>query len=173
MIRLLAAIACLAAPAAAQTASLGDIRIEAPMLRDAPPGAPVGAGYVTIRNVGAEDDALVSAGVDAGVAAEVQLHEMTMTGGTMTMSAVAGGIVVPAGGTVTLAPGGLHLMLMRLGGPLTAGGDVAVTLTFERAGTVDVAFPVVTLGQIRAAGTAGRGGMHGIGYGVAAPAGRP
>lgn len=173
MIRLAALALCLAAPAAAQVATVGDIRLDAPMLRETPPNAPVAGGYVAITNAGAEDDVLVSATVDAAAAGEVQLHEMVMKGGVMEMGEVAGGIAIPAGGTVTLAPGGLHLMLMDLPAPLVAGGAVPVTLVFERAGAVTLDFPVLTLDEIRAAGEgAGRSMGHGaMGHGAAPAAG--
>ena len=55
---------------------------------------------------------------------------------------LANGIEIPAGATVTLAPGGLHLMFMQLKEPLVEGTKVPVTLTFEKAGTVDVEFKI-------------------------------
>jgi copper(I)-binding protein len=51
-------------------------------------------------------------------------------------------LAIPAGETVTLAPGGYHLMFMELDGALEAGGSVDVTLTFERAGEVTLSMPV-------------------------------
>ena len=169
MRRLLIATFLAAAPAAAQVANVGDLAIDAPMLREAPPAAPVAGGFLTITNAGDADDALVSASVAADVAGEVQLHEMAMSGGVMTMREVEGGIRVPAGETVALAPGGLHLMLMDLASPLVAGEARAVTLTFERAGSVTLDFPVMTLEAVRAAGQAEAGhGGHGAHGGAAA-----
>ena len=147
-----------AAPAGAQTV-LGDLRIDAPMLRETPPNAPVAGGFLTIENVGDADDELVSATIAAGVAEQVQLHEMVMADGVMRMDEVAGGIVVPAGGTVALAPGGLHLMVMGLDRGLSAGETHAITLGFARAGEVTLDFPVRTLADIRAAEAAQGSGM--------------
>lgn len=129
----------------------GDIRVSAPMLRATPPNAPVAGGFVTLENRGDADDVLVSAAVDAGFVGAVELHEMTMADGVMSMSEVEGGIAIPAGETVALVPGGLHLMLMGLAEPLVAGTSYDVTLTFAEAGTATLRFPVMTLGEIRAA----------------------
>lgn len=66
----------------------------------------------------------------SGVAGVVELHEMSMEGSTMKMRAVPG-IELPAGKTVELKPGGLHVMLMDLKQPLAAGDSVALTLIVE------------------------------------------
>jgi copper(I)-binding protein len=97
-------------------------------------GQSVGAGFLTLRNNGAAADKLVAASSD--VAAKVELHQHVNENGVMKMRAVEGGIEVPANGSVTLQPGGYHLMLMGLKAPLAQGQHVPVTLTFEKAGTV-------------------------------------
>jgi copper(I)-binding protein len=66
--------------------------------------------------------------------------EMSGMGG-MTMREVSG-IDIPAGGSVSLEPGGYHVMLLDLKAPLTEGETVSITLTFENAGTVEVEAPV-------------------------------
>jgi len=175
MFRILAAAAViLATPAGAQT-MLGDLHIATPMLRATPPNAPVAGGFLTIENRGAEDDILIAARVDGAVAAEMQLHEMAMENGVMSMFEVEGGIAVPAGETVILRPGGLHLMLMGLPEALAEGDSHEITLTFAQAGELALDFPVLSLGDIRAAlgdeagdGDAEHGGMkHGDGEGHA------
>jgi copper(I)-binding protein len=60
----------------------------------------------------------------------------------MKMNELPDGIPVPAGATVTLSPGGLHLMMMGLKAPLVEGETVPVTLTFATAGTVEIALVV-------------------------------
>ncbi len=47
-------------------------------------------------------------------------------------------IDIPAGGTVELAPGGYHVMLLNLGSDLKVGDSIGVTLTFKNAGEVKV-----------------------------------
>ena len=120
---------------------LGPINISAPFTRATLPNAPVGGGFLTIENTGDTDDRLVS--VAATVSGAVQLHEMAMQGDVMKMRELPDGITIPAGETITLAPGGLHIMFMGLTQPFTEGQTVAVTLTFEQAGSVDMELPVL------------------------------
>ncbi len=120
---------------------LGPLNISAPFTRATLPNAPVGGAYLTIENTGTEDDRLVSA--TTPVADTVQIHDMAMDGDVMKMRHLPDGLAIPAGETVTLAPGGLHIMLMNLRGKLVEGETLTMTLTFEKAGTVDVELPVL------------------------------
>ncbi|MDB5364380.1 MAG: hypothetical protein JWM77_307 [Rhodospirillales bacterium] len=97
-------------------------------------GQSVGAGFLTLRNPGDTADKLVSASSD--VAAKVELHTHLNDNGVMKMRPVEGGLEIPAKGSVTLAPGGYHLMLMGLKAPLTEGQHVMLTLVFEKAGPI-------------------------------------
>jgi periplasmic copper chaperone A len=124
--------------------SSGTIVIEKPFSRATPGGAQVGAGYFTIINKGAVADRLVSASSPA--AGQVQIHEMSMQDNVMKMRELASGLPVGAGKTVALSPGGYHLMLMGLKSPLKAGDKVPVTLTFEKAGKVEVTLDVQAIG---------------------------
>lgn len=140
---LLATASLLAAlPAAAQEYRAGDIVIEQPWSRAAGANA-TGAGFLTIRNTGAAPDRLLSA--SSPIAGRVELHTMSMDGGVMRMRPVEI-IPVPAGGTVQLAPGGLHIMLVGLAQPLVQGGRAPLTLRFERAGEVRVELAVQAAG---------------------------
>ncbi|KIT16162.1 copper chaperone PCu(A)C [Jannaschia aquimarina] len=151
------AIGLLAAPAMAEShdvskadmATVGNLHLSQPVLRATPPAAPAGAGYVVIENRGDTDDTLISASIAGGVAGMVQLHEMAMDGDVMRMREVEGGIVIPAGESVSLMPGGLHIMLMDLQTPLEVGAEHEVTLSFEEAGEVTLTMPVADLGAIR------------------------
>ena len=58
----------------------------------------------------------------------------------------ADGIPIPAGQTVTLQPGGLHIMFMQVEKPFEEGRNVRVTLTFEKAGAVELDLPVQAFG---------------------------
>ncbi|WP_052121516.1 copper chaperone PCu(A)C [Inquilinus limosus] len=140
-----AALALLAiGPAAAHEFKSGPIEVVHPWARATPPAAKVGGGYAEIRNDGAEPDRLVS--VTAEVAGRVEIHEMGLKDGVMTMRPVEGGVPVPAKGTAALAPGGFHLMMMDLKRPLKAGESFAGTMTFEKAGTIAVTFEVAPIG---------------------------
>ena len=147
----------LAGAAAAQEATAGDLTIEAPFALATLPNQPVGGGYMTIANGGAAEDRLVAVATPA--AGRTEIHEMAMDGDVMRMRPLDDGLPIPAGGTVTLEPGGAHVMFMELAGPLAEGDEIDVTLTFEGAGEVTVTMPVV------ARGAAGHGSEHGSGHG--------
>lgn len=91
--------------------------------------AAVSAAYMTIANAGAVGVRLVAA--ESPVAEVAEIHETVMSGDVMQMRPVDGGIEVPSGEVVVLAPRGLHVMLMNLTQPLEAGEAVWLTLTFE------------------------------------------
>lgn len=118
----------------------GDLTISAAYSRATLPNAPVGAAYLTITNTGSSDDRLVS--VSSPIAGVTQLHEMKMVNDVMQMNELPDGIAIGAGATVNLAPGGFHVMLMRLTGPLIEGQTIALTLVFEKAGTVEIEVPI-------------------------------
>ena len=146
--RLFAAIVFLScgaiAPSHAEDVKAGDLVISQPWSRATPGGAKVGTGYLTIENRGTTPDRLVSGSTDA--AKKLEVHEMAMTNGVMTMRAVEGGIVIVPGKTVSLAPGGYHLMLFELKGTLKQGEKVPVTLKFAKAGEVKLSLDVQGIG---------------------------
>ncbi len=130
--------------AIAQSASVGPIKIEQAYTRATMPGQQVAGGFMKIENKGGPADQLISA--SSPVAGEVQLHEMSMEGNVMKMRQVKD-IAVPAGGSVELKPGGLHLMFMNIKAPLTSGETVPVKLKFAKAGEVEVRMSVNVMGQ--------------------------
>jgi copper(I)-binding protein len=134
----------LASQGLAQDFKVGPITIEQPWARATPPGAKVGGGYMTITNTGTEPETLI--GASSSIAGEVQVHEMSMNNGVMVMRPLPDGLEIKPGETVTLAPGGYHLMLMQLKGPLKKGEQVAATLDFAKAGAVEVTLSVAGIG---------------------------
>jgi copper(I)-binding protein len=118
--------------------------IESPWTRATPGGARVAGGYVKITNNGKQPDRLIAG--KFAPAAQVEVHEMSMTDGMMKMRPLPNGVEIKPGETVELKPGGYHFMFMGLKAPLTAGQTVSGTLTFEKAGSVDVTFQVAPLG---------------------------
>lgn len=128
----------------AGSATIGALAIEGAWSRATAEGAKIGAGYLTIRNTGSAADTLVS--VATPVAGSGEIHDMTMTDGVMRMRRLAEGVEIPAGGSVELKPGGMHLMFVDLKQPLTEGGRVPVTLTFKSGATGVVELPVRGLG---------------------------
>lgn len=98
------------------------------------------------------------------VAGVVEIHEMSMDGNVMKMRALPAGLVLPAGQTVELKPGGYHIMLLDLKQALTAGDKVPVSLVIENTSgqreTLEIQAPVRALGAGMPAG--GHGGhSHG------------
>jgi copper(I)-binding protein len=140
---LLVAAACIA-PASAQTIKVGNLQIENAWSRATPAGAKVGVGYLVIKNTGTSPDRLV--GGSTAAAANVEIHETTMRDDVATMQPMSGGLPIEPGKTVTLAPGGYHLMFADLKSPLKQGQKVTATLEFEKAGKVDVTFDVRAVG---------------------------
>lgn len=137
------------------SATIGTLSVEGAWTRATAEAARVGAGYLTIRNTGSAADTLVS--VETPAAERGEIHDMTTTDGVMRMRRLAGGIEIPAGGTIELKPGGMHLMLINLKQPLVAGARVSVKLIFKSGVTGEVALPVRPIG---ASGASGNGDGH-------------
>ena len=146
------------APLHAQEVKAGDLVITQAWSRATPGGAKIAGGYLTIANKGAAADRLI--GGSADVAGKLEIHEMTMNNGVMTMRPLAKGLVIEPGNTAKLAPGGYHLMLMDLKGPLKQGDKLPVTLEFEKAGKVKVAFDVQGVGAKGPGADEGHSGGH-------------
>lgn len=143
----LALIALLLATTAAQA---GDIEVRDAWLRATPKNASVAGGYATIVNHGGVPDTLVAASLP--MAPDGQIHEMSMANGVMHMGRLPAGLAIPPGATVTLTPGHYHLMFEKPSAQLKAGQTVVGSLTFAKAGKVDVTFAVAGLGATQAPG---------------------
>ena len=135
-----------------QTGSHGDasshhaspIEAATPWTRATPPGAGAGGGFITLTNHSSTDDRLV--GATTTLTERVEIHTMEMDGDVMRMLHLPDGIELPAGSTVTLAPGGLHLMFMELTSPIAEGQPLPVTLEFQHAESIDVELEVLAPG---------------------------
>jgi copper(I)-binding protein len=90
---------------------------------------------------------------------------MTMEGGVMKMRPVEDGLEIKPGETVTFAPSGFHVMFRDLKHPLEQGKTVKATLKFDKAGSVDVEYPILAVGA-SAPGTTSGGGMNMQGGGM-------
>ena len=119
---------------------VGDLEIEHPWSRATPAGAKVAGGYFIITNTGSTPDRLLS--ISSDISGKAEVHQMAVKDGVMTMRPVSGGLEIPAGGKVALAPGGYHVMFIDLKQPPKQGKMFSATLTFEKAGTVTVEFAV-------------------------------
>ena len=116
------------------------VKVEGAWARPTVQGQAAGGGFLKITG-GAAADKLVSA--SAGVSKTVELHTMVMEGDVMRMREI-GAIDVPAGKTVELKPGGLHVMFIGIRMPLKNGDSFPLTLRFEKAGEVKVEMKVMT-----------------------------
>lgn len=120
--------------ASAQRRGAAGLRIDHPWTRPIPPGAPVAGGYLTIVNAGTKADRLLA--VSSPHAGRVELHRMSMDGGVMRMRPIPEGLDIPAGSSVSLAPGGYHLMIFGPKQGLKLGDRLPVVLRFAKAGEV-------------------------------------
>ena len=89
------------------------------------------AVYGTLTSNSSQDVVLVGGATE--IAGVVEVHEMSMIGGEMMMQEIDGGLVIPAGKSIILEPGGNHLMLMMLTDDLEAGEEISVTFDFDGA----------------------------------------
>ena len=141
-------LAALVASAQAQDYKVGSLVIDHPWTRATPKGAAVAGGYVKITNTGSTPDRLT--GGSAEVSRKFEIHEMSMDGGVMKMRELKDGLEIPPGATVELKPGSYHIMMMNLSRPLAKGDKVKASLTFAKAGKIDVEFAVEALGGMPA-----------------------
>lgn len=126
-----------AAPGTTEPVDVGVVATGA-WARTSPASAEAGAAYMTLTNTSASDVELVGAAVPSSVAATAEVHETSRAeSGMMGMKRVAS-LTVPANGSVELAPGGYHIMILQLVEPLVAGEDIPITLSFADGDEVQV-----------------------------------
>ena len=136
---MVAIIATSGASFAQETSRLGELVIEQPWARASIGTGRPAAAYVKIRNDGTQDETLLAVSTPMSGMAEV--HTMSIKDGVMRMGP-AGPVEIPAGGKVLLAPGGLHIMMMKLKKALIKGKTVEITLSFKRSGKIKVTAPI-------------------------------
>ncbi|PZP40704.1 MAG: hypothetical protein DI585_00310 [Pseudomonas fluorescens] len=144
MKHILIALALLPTAALAHDFSAGSLTINHPWTRATPTGSTAAAGYATITNKGTKADVLTAATVEG--AGHTMLHSTVTRDGVAHMNHLENGITLAPGETVTLQPGGTHIMMMKLAKPFKAGELVKGTLTFREAGTVNVEYKVEAAG---------------------------
>lgn len=123
----------------AQGAVNDHISIADGFVRAVPPNQTISAAFMTLHNEDMNDHKVVSASSPA--AKVVELHTHSNDNGVMKMRQIPE-IGVPAGGEAFLKPGGLHIMLIDLTGPLATNKPVPVTLKFEDGSEKTVSLPV-------------------------------
>lgn len=132
---LTAAALLLTTPLLARSAA-SDLEIHHAWVRETPPGLSVAAGYFSAHNPSQRDIHIVA--VRSPLARQAHLHESRHIDGQVRMLPVEGGLAVPAGASVTLAPGGYHVMLMGLNGSPRAGEQVPLVLELDDGSTVNI-----------------------------------
>lgn len=133
---LILAFSLMTTPASAKS----NLQFSNAWIRATPPNAEVAGGFLTIMNSG-NQDRLLSATSNA--AKTVEIHEMKTVDGVMQMRKITGGLAIPAGKSVTLKPGGYHLMLISPKQTFIEGQNIAISLVFEKAGKHDLVFKVL------------------------------
>ncbi len=112
-----------------EPATSADLEFTNVWTREPAVGQPNAAIYGTVTNTGATDVTITGASVE--VTDRVELHEVVMDDGLMTMQQRDGGFVVPAGGSLTMEPGGLHIMVFGIDAETYPSDALDVTFTFD------------------------------------------
>lgn len=150
------ALAGLALGLVSQGALAQSLSVEKAQVRAVPPVSTTSAAFMVLHNSDQEDLAVVDA--RSPVAEVTELHHHVDVDGVMQMRRVPE-IVVPAGGSTELAPGGLHLMLIDLVAPLHEGDEVELTLVLDSGESLTLDVPVKRV-EAMGGGMSGQGGGH-------------
>lgn len=128
------------APLTAMSGDTDDLHIMQPVALETLKTAKTGAGYMIVHNMGDTDDTLLQVKADFP---RVMIHDTKITDDGVARMFHVDAINIPAGGMVTFAPGGKHIMFMGLTTQFKDGGTVNGILVFENAGEVAVTFDIV------------------------------
>ena len=140
--------------AATALAASNGVAVEHAWARATPLGAVTAAAYVTLVNHGVDGDRLLN--VTSPLAERIQFHSEMNDNGVMKMMQLTR-VELPAGAAVVFKPGAMHMMLLGLKRQLKVGESLPLTLTFEKAGAIDVAAPVGKIGAMTEPGAAANG----------------
>lgn len=124
----------------------GGLEFRRPWIRPDSRNPMQAGGYVIILNKAGERDRLLAA--TSPMAESVEIHAIRVVGGGILMQPLPEGLMLPPDVTISLRPRGYHLLLKGLQAPLAVGSRVPATLSFERAGSVDVTFVVEEPGPV-------------------------
>ncbi len=124
-------------------------------------GSDRSAGYATITNEGATAVRVIAA--ETPSAARTEIHETTIVDDVMRMRELEQGLEIEAGQSLTLEPGGLHIMFLEVSAPFGPGDSVPVRLILEDGGEIEVTFSVRASGDASSAADDHEhgGGAHG------------
>ncbi len=130
---------CALAMAFSTTSVLAEISVDQGYVRATPPGVSNGAAFMTLHN--SADQPVLLQQISTPVAANPELHQHKEHNGMIQMRQVES-IEVPAHGSVKLQPGGYHVMLIGLNGPLKVGAEVELMLGFSDGQSLHLVLPV-------------------------------
>jgi copper(I)-binding protein len=130
----------------AQAVTESSVAVEDAWARATPVRAETGVIYMTLVNGGTVGDRLL--GATTPMAEKVEFHSNMNGNGVMKMRELSA-IVVAPGARVTLKPSGTHAMMIGLKQPLKEGQSFPLTLTFEKAGKIDVIVSTVKFGAVK------------------------
>ena len=133
-------------PKPAAAAASAGIEIGQPWARSAVRTPSQAGGFFVVTNKGALPDRLVAA--SSPIAEKVEIHAIKVVGAAIRMGPRPDGLAVEAGGTLTLKPRGYHLLLSGVGAPPAVGARLPVSLTFEKAGRIDIELAVAAPGLV-------------------------
>ena len=119
------------------------IVVEGAWVGEVPPSSSVAAAYMTIKNEGNADDKLLS--VTSSISGSSMIHQTVVDEESVAKMEMVDVLVIPAGKSVVLKPGGTHVMLMDLKKPVTGKEKIELELKFENAGDIKVEAPVKSL----------------------------
>jgi hypothetical protein len=120
--------------------SASGIQIEEAWGRASPESAANGAFYMKIKNSSQQGDTLLS--VSSTACGVVEIHNTVMENDTMSMHPMAEGLHIPAGETIELKTGGMHLMCIDKQADFTPGAKLPLILQFDQAGEIDLEIEV-------------------------------
>jgi hypothetical protein len=106
-----------------------DIEVKSAWVRGTVPAQTMSGAFMEITSKGGA--ALV--GISTPLAEDAEVHEMRLEDGVMKMRS-APRLELPAGETISLKPGGYHIMLMGLKRQLKVGERVPLTLRVQGKG---------------------------------------
>jgi len=102
-------------------------------------------GFFTVRNAGAADRLVAAA---SPLADTVEIHAIRVVGADILIRPLPNGLALPADSTVELKPRGYHLLLTGMKARPAVGSRLPVTLTFEKAGRIEVELAVEAPGLV-------------------------
>ena len=120
---------------AADPITVGELVISDVWARATPPNVKTGAVYITITNHGNSMEMIKS--ISTEIAGKAMVHQSIEVDGIMKMEHMMHVMIKP-GTTLIMKPGGFHVMLMKLKEPLTDGESFPMTITFDKAGDVNL-----------------------------------